>query len=89
MSACPHTRLIVLREKNEKIRCRHCHLTIDASELGGGFCPECHDATGDKHYDFDPVASEEPKATRYRCEDCGIVIEDDLSPHIGAVPDEA
>jgi predicted RNA-binding Zn-ribbon protein involved in translation (DUF1610 family) len=76
MSACPHTRLVVLQESHQKLRCRHCHLTIAAAELGEGWCPECYEATGDKRYDFEALASEDVKATRYRCEDCGIIIEE-------------
>ena len=71
---CPHTNLTVLGEPVRKMRCRHCDLTIDADELADSYCPECYEATGDKKFDFEAVAAEQ-KDTRYRCEDCGMMIE--------------
>jgi hypothetical protein len=76
---CPHTNLTVLGSARRKLRCRHCHLTIDAEELSEGYCPECYEATGDQRYDFDRVASAN-RGIRYRCEECGLVIEND-PPH--------
>jgi hypothetical protein len=74
---CPHTNLTILGSAQRKLRCRHCHLTIDAEELSESYCPECYESTGYKKSDFDPVASAGPKAIRYRCEDCGVLIEYD------------
>ncbi len=59
------------------LRCRHCHLTIKADELGGGYCPECYEINGKKQSDFEEVAAEETTRVRYRCEDCGLIIEID------------
>jgi len=49
---------------------------IKASELGDGCCPECLDVRGIRLYDFDKV-DEESGADRYRCEECGVIIESD------------
>jgi hypothetical protein len=48
-------------------------LTISAEELGDGFCPECFEANGNKHYEFEPMAATQTGA-RYRCEECGAII---------------
>ena len=75
MSSCSHKTLILLAEKGEKLRCTKCHLVLSADELKGGFCPECYEVSGVKCRDFEPVVSREDEVTRYRCEDCGIMIE--------------
>jgi hypothetical protein len=77
MDSCTHKNLVLLPEKKEKLRCNHCHLTIDAGEVGSGYCPECFEAEGQKRYDFQPVISESVSFVRYRCEECGIQIECD------------
>ena len=74
---CPHTHLTVLSDTRPKVRCRHCHLTIDADELSDSYCPECYETTGYKKFDFDDVVSATSKMIRYKCEDCGVVIEND------------
>ena len=74
---CPHTNLTILSDAGSKMRCRHCHLTIDADELSDSYCPECYDSTGYKKFDFDTVTSANSGAIRYRCEDCGVLIEND------------
>lgn len=76
MDDCTHTNLTVLNDTQQKLRCRHCHLTIAADELPDEFCPECYEATGLKKYDFDAVEKTGSQTTRYRCEDCGILIDD-------------
>lgn len=48
---------------------------IKADELGKGFCPECFETRGEKLYDFEEIAQTETGIVRYRCEDCGIIIE--------------
>lgn len=63
--------------QGKKLRCRHCHLTIDEKELGGGFCPECREAYGLKRRDFDVVEAEDDGTTHYRCEECGVLIQVD------------
>ena len=79
MDNCPHTNLILLDfgEQRQKLRCRHCHLTIDEQELADGYCPECYEATGYKRSEFDEVNHDPATSdiTRYRCEDCGTFID--------------
>ncbi len=78
MSSCRHLHLVLLPRPAKKLRCRHCHLTITAGELDGGYCPECFDALGRKNFDFEEVdAPAEDQKTRYRCEDCGVIIDVD------------
>ncbi|MCP4751584.1 MAG: hypothetical protein GY866_11870 [Proteobacteria bacterium] len=60
---------------SDRVQCRHCHLTIKKDELGSDYCPECFEAAGKKNYEFVPLESQEPAKTRYRCEDCGGLIE--------------
>ncbi len=74
MAACSHTALELLPARKPTLRCRHCHLTLDAAELGGGYCPECYDRSGARRYEFEEVKSAD-SAARYRCEECGAIIE--------------
>jgi Zn finger protein HypA/HybF involved in hydrogenase expression len=75
MSACRHLQLVLLPEQKNRLRCRHCHLTINADELTSRYCPECFESSGRKRYDFDEVAEVKDDVARYRCEDCGVMIE--------------
>ena len=75
MTTCRHLTLVQLPEKKNILRCRHCHLTIDPDELHGGYCPECFEVEGRRHYDFDEIEAEDKGKIRYRCEQCGIIIE--------------
>jgi len=77
MTSCRHLNLVVLPAGGGKLRCRHCHLTITADEMPGGYCPECFEVRGEKHSDFDTVADPHQAKTRYRCEACGAIIETD------------
>jgi len=77
MDMCNHTSLVLLSGEKEKLRCRHCHLTIEKIELGSGYCPECFETVGKKHYDFEPMAVSTQSVTRYRCEGCGVIIDCD------------
>ena len=77
MTSCNHSKLVLLPEKKNLLRCRHCHLQIKADELGGNHCPECFEADGNKRYDFEEVAVKETGTDRYRCEKCGAIIESD------------
>jgi len=52
-------------------------LTLKTDELEDGYCPECFEAQGKKHYDFEEVKSPENAKTIYRCDGCGIMIECD------------
>ena len=74
MTSCKHSSLELLPERKAALCCRRCHLTISAEELSDGYCPECFDSTGAKHYDFESVTSTAGNAVRYRCEECGAII---------------
>ena len=56
------------------MRCKRCHLTMSADELGDGYCPECFDSTGAKHFDFESLSVANNNVVRYRCEECGAII---------------
>ena len=75
MKSCNHNTLVLLPEKKGRLRCRHCHLTITSGELGDSYCPECYETHSEKRYDFDEIDGEESGPARYRCEDCGVLIE--------------
>ena len=74
MAACRHKSLILLAPQGKKLRCRHCHLTIDETELEDGFCPECYEVSGEKRRDFEQLESEDDGIVRYGCEKCGVII---------------
>ncbi|MDT8272157.1 MAG: hypothetical protein RRA35_03090 [Desulfomonilia bacterium] len=67
--------LVLLSGEKAKLRCRHCHLVITPDELESGYCPECYEICGKKHTDFEEIEAPEQVKTRYRCEDCGVLIE--------------
>ncbi len=75
MTSCNHTTLELIPGRQNRMRCRHCHWTISVDELGDGYCPECFEIDGKKRYEFEEVKAGEGDITRYRCEDCGVVIE--------------
>lgn len=75
MTACKHLNLTLLYSSGKKLKCRNCHLTIDADELGEGPCPECFERYGDRRYDFDAVEAPEAEITKYRCDDCGAIVQ--------------
>lgn len=75
MKACTHGSLELLPTASERVRCTRCHLTINAQELGGDCCPECFEGTGLEHYEFDVVENPKAGVVRYRCEECGVIIE--------------
>lgn len=75
MSECDHKTLTLLAQRGDRLRCKRCYLVISAHELGSGCCPECYAVGGDRHYDFEPLAPIEEEITKYRCEQCGAVIE--------------
>ncbi len=74
MTTCRHKKLVLLEKQAKKIRCRHCHLTIDEKELGSGYCPECQEVYGLRRRDFEEVKTKDDGAVVYRCEDCGTLI---------------
>lgn len=47
---------------------------MSADELGDGYCPECFDGTGVKHFDFESLSTTASTVARYRCEECGVII---------------
>lgn len=75
MSDCSHKNLVLLPREKQRLQCRHCHLTIDAEELGDAYCPECFEVHDEKRYDFERVEATGAELTRYRCEECGATIE--------------
>ncbi|MCJ7772315.1 MAG: hypothetical protein MUP22_04175 [Desulfobacterales bacterium] len=75
MNRCSHSNLMQLPEPEKRFRCRHCHLTIISGELKQGYCPECFERSGDKHYDFETIDVDKPAVSQYKCEDCGVIIE--------------
>ena len=75
MILCNHSKLTLLSEKKNRVRCRDCHLTIKADELGDGYCPECFEMHGKKQYDFEAVEATGEGKSIYRCEECGVMIE--------------
>lgn len=74
MNECRHQNVTVIVEDENRLRCRHCHLTIKASEMTTGYCPECFETDGKKRDDFDEMVSIGRTSTHYRCEDCGVVL---------------
>jgi hypothetical protein len=72
MTHCNHPTLELLPERKRTLRCRHCHLTLDAEDLGDGYCPECFETSGKKQYEFDEM--EAKGVASYRCEECGAII---------------
>ena len=73
--SCNHSNLELLPERKKTLRCRHCHLTMAAEEIGDAYCPECFEASGNKRYDFEEIATPGTNIARYRCEECGAIIE--------------
>lgn len=71
MDACQHRNLVLLTPPKNRIRCRHCHLTLQREELTTRYCPECYEATGVKRFDFEEVVATSAKVT-YLCEDCQV-----------------
>ena len=74
MTACNHSNLIQLPEEKNRLRCRHCHLTIKADELGESYCPECFEEHGKKRYNFVEIAATDARKPQFKCEECGIMI---------------
>lgn len=74
MVACSHTALELLPARKRTLRCRQCHLTLDPTDLGDGYCPECYDRSGERRYEFEEVKSQKDGAVSYRCEECGAII---------------
>lgn len=78
MDSCRHLHLALIpRPATHKLRCRRCHLTITAEELNGRCCPECHEAHGIQSCEFEEISVPGDGKTRYRCEECGVIIDAD------------
>lgn len=74
MASCNHQNLVLLAPQNKKVRCCHCHLTIDEKELADGDCPECYEVYGVRRRDFEQLEAEDEGETRYSCEKCSAII---------------
>lgn len=74
MASCNHITLELLPEQKNKLRCRACHLTINPEELRDGCCPECYEMRGEKRDEFEEMNAEKKAGARYRCLECGIII---------------
>ncbi len=77
MTSCKHAKLELLPERKNRLRCRHCHLTIEADELGDGYCPECFETGGKRRDDFEEIEALGKGSARYSCEECGLIVEND------------
>ena len=75
MTSCRHRQLVLLPVNHVRVRCRHCHLTIKATDLTSRYCPECFETNNTKRYDFEEIVTVESGSARYRCEECGVIIE--------------
>lgn len=73
MTDCRHANLLVITENSDRMRCRHCHLTLKAEEMRDGYCPECLEVAGRKRNDFEKIEPGQKKV-QYRCEDCGAML---------------
>lgn len=75
MHPCKHEVLTLVPMQSNRLRCRHCHLTISEDELGSGDCPECLEVHRIGRRDFEQITAADRKTIRYCCENCGTVIE--------------
>ncbi len=78
MTDCRHANLFIITENSDRLRCRHCHLTLKEADLKDGYCPECMEVTGRRQNDFDRIEPD-TKRVQYRCEDCGALLEPDTN----------
>lgn len=74
MSICQHTTLELLPSRKRTLRCRRCHLTLGAEELGDACCPECFESSGKRNYDFEELETASDSTATYRCEECGVLV---------------
>jgi predicted RNA-binding Zn-ribbon protein involved in translation (DUF1610 family) len=58
----------------KKLRCGHCHLTINEEELETDFCPECWESEKIRRRNFEEIIKEDSDTDQYRCEKCGILV---------------
>ena len=74
MDECIHQKLVLIKENKNKVRCTHCHLTINKEDLEKDFCPECWETEGIRRRDFEKVEQKNSETDIYRCEVCGAEI---------------
>jgi rubrerythrin len=74
MTFCKHTTLELLPSRKRTLRCRQCHLTLAADELGDDPCPECLERLGKRHFEFEELESANAGSATYRCEECGAIV---------------
>jgi predicted RNA-binding Zn-ribbon protein involved in translation (DUF1610 family) len=75
MDDCKHQHLMRFTKRGQRLRCRHCHLTLSSEDLHQRYCPECFEVSGKKRYDFEEVDDAHTASSQYRCEDCGALIQ--------------
>ena len=75
MHPCKHDVLTLVPTKNNRLRCKHCHLTISEDELGSGDCPECLEVHKIGRRDFEKISNPDTETIHYCCEHCGTFIE--------------
>ena len=73
MNRCSHANIILIPGSSDRLRCRHCHLTLKADELENGYCPECLAVSGRKRADFEKIEADKENI-QYRCEECGALL---------------
>ena len=74
MDTCRHQRLVLVKQDKNKLRCTHCHLTINEDELESDCCPECWEAEGVRRRDFEKLERKDTDSGTYRCEECGVEV---------------
>jgi Zn finger protein HypA/HybF involved in hydrogenase expression len=74
MDECVHKNLVLMNQDKNKLRCIHCHLTINEEELETDFCPECWETDRIKRSDFEKVEQKYTDTCTYRCEGCGVEV---------------
>ena len=74
MSTCRHQKLVLIKQDKNKLRCTHCHLTINEEDLDSDFCPECWETDRIRRRDFKKIDQKENDSDTYRCEGCGVEV---------------
>lgn len=74
MSTCRHQNLVLIKQDKNKLRCKHCHLTINEDDLDSDFCPECWETGRIRRREFEKVEQKDYDTDTYRCESCGVEV---------------
>ena len=74
METCRHKNLFLIRQDKIKLKCTHCHLTINEDELETDYCPECWETDKVKRRGFEKIEQKNNKTDTYRCEECGVEV---------------